>query len=284
MQLPFSKMHGLGNDFVVIDATRPPAARLFRAPPKALLRALADRRYGIGCDQVLVIDPPADDGSDFGYRIFNADGSASGQCANGARCVARYIREHGLSRRRRLRVRTATTAMTLELLSDGRVRADLGAPRFEPREIPLAVPARAARYRLRLADGKTLVCGAVGFGNPHAVIEVGDLECAPVERLGRALQDHPAFPHKVNVGFVQFVSSARAKLRVYERGTGETLACGSGACAAMAVGRLWRRLGPRATLQLRGGELQLEWAGEGESLWMTGPAQTVFEGRFKWPN
>lgn len=283
MHLPFAKMHGLGNDFVVIDATRLPVSRLFRAPPPALLHALADRRYGVGCDQVLVIDPPPDSDADFGYRIFNADGSESGQCANGARCLARYVREHGLSRRKRLRVRTATTTMTLELLADGRVRADMGEPRFEPRDIPLAATPRQTRYRLRLANGETLVYGAVGFGNPHAVIETKDVERAPVERIGRALQEHPAFPQKVNVGFVQFLSRTRARLRVYERGAGETLACGSGACAAMAVGRLWGRLAARAEMQLRGGRLALEWPGAGESLWMTGPAQTVFEGSFRWP-
>jgi diaminopimelate epimerase len=281
MKLPFTKMHGLGNDFVVLDCTgglRP----LLAAPSASLMRHLADRRSGVGCDQILMITPPLAADVDFGYRIFNADGTESGQCANGVRCVARYIREHGLSGKDVLGIRTATSRMELYLLADGRVRVDMGAPRFEPADIPLRSAQRRTLYRLELMDGTGVAYGAVGMGNPHAVIEVADVDIAPVAAVGAALQDHPAFPQRVNAGFVQFVDAGHARLRVYERGAGETLACGSGACAAMAVGRLWGRLGARAELALRGGSLELEWDGGTGPVWMTGPAVTVFEGSLEW--
>lgn len=321
MNLPFAKMHGLGNDFVVIDATRAPVGELLRAPSPALLDRLTDRRFGVGCDQVLLIEPAPAADVDFGYRIFNADGSEVGQCGNGSRCLARYVREHKLSDKRRLRVKTATALLELHLLDDGQVRVNMGAPRFEPAEIPMVIsllteapltppiaprsalpsPAaqerddgrlqssrfgpggRAREYRIALPDGTSLVCGAASMGNPHAVFEVADVDTAPVAQVGEALQHHPAFPQRVNAGFIQFVDRGRARLRVYERGAGETLACGSGACAAMAVGRLWGKLDARAEIQVRGGSLQLEWAGEGEPVWMTGPAETVYEGSLEWP-
>jgi diaminopimelate epimerase len=277
MKLSFTKMHGLGNDFVVVDATRAP----FRPTPEQAA-ALADRRFGVGCDQVLVIEPASAEGADFDYRIYNSDGSESGQCLNGARCVARFIRDRGLSRADRLRLRTRTTRIEAQLLADGRVRIDAGVPRLEPREVPFAAAARALRYSVTIEDGAMLELGAVGMGNPHAVIEVPDVEAAPVEAIGRALQRHPAFPERVNAGFLQVVDSGHAKLRVYERGAGETLACGSGACAALVAGRLWGRLGARVEMRLRGGVLDMEWAGEGQPVCMTGPAVTVYEGVIEW--
>jgi diaminopimelate epimerase len=277
MTLAFTKMHGLGNDFVVVDATRAP----FRPSPEQA-RHLADRRFGVGCDQVLVVEPATAAGADFDYRIYNSDGSESGQCLNGARCVARFIRDRGLSRAERLRLRTRTTRIEASLLADGRVRVDAGAPRLEPREVPFTAATRAPRYSVPVEDGGAMLeLGAVSMGNPHAVIEVPDSDAAPVEAIGRALQRHPAFPERVNVGFLQVVDSGHAKLRVYERGAGETLACGSGACAALVVGRLWGRLGERVEMQLRGGVAEMQWAGEGQPVLMTGPAVTVFEGQIE---
>jgi diaminopimelate epimerase len=284
MNLPFAKMHGLGNDFVVIDATRAPAQELLRAPSPALLSRLTDRRFGVGCDQVLLIEPSPAPDIDFGYRIFNADGSEVGQCGNGSRCLARYVREHRMSDKRDLRVRTSTAMLELHLLDDGQVRVNMGAPRLEPAEVPMRIDGgRALRYSLRLADGSSLSYGAASMGNPHAVFEVADVDTAPVARIGEELQHHPAFPQRVNAGFIQFIDRGHARLRVYERGAGETLACGSGACAAMVVGRLWGKLDQQAQIQVRGGTLQLEWAGEGQPVWMTGPAETVYEGSLEWP-
>ena len=277
MPLSFTKMHGLGNDFVVIDATR----EAFR-PDAELLAQLTDRRFGVGCDQVLVIDPAPTSDVDFGYRIYNADGSEVGQCGNGVRCLARFVRDRGLSDRDHLRVRTKTATMEIELLRDGRVRVDMGAPRLEPRDVPLRAPVRALRYSVAV-DGDTVVFGAASMGNPHAVIEVTDLDHAPVLSLGPQLERHELFPERANVGFLQIVDLAHARLRVFERGAGETLACGSGACAAMAIGRLWERLGPKVDMQMRGGSLHLEWSGEGEPVYMTGPATTVFDGSLEWP-
>jgi diaminopimelate epimerase len=277
MKLSFTKMHGLGNDFVVVDATAAP----FRPSPEQA-RQLADRRFGVGCDQVLVIEPASADGADFDYRIYNSDGSESGQCLNGARCVARFIRDRGLSRAGRLRLRTRTTRIEAQLLDHGPVRVDAGVPRLEPREVPFTAAARALRYSVAIEDGAMLELGAVGMGNPHAVLAVPDVEAAPVEAIGRALQRHPAFPERVNAGFLQVVDSGHAKLRVYERGAGETLACGSGACAALVAGRLWGLLGARVEMRLRGGVLDMEWAGEGQPVFMTGPAVTVYQGEMQW--
>jgi diaminopimelate epimerase len=277
MKLSFTKMQGLGNDFVVVDGTRTP----FK-PTCAQARLLADRRFGVGCDQILVIEAPSAPGAEFDYRIYNSDGSESGQCLNGARCVARFIHDRGLSRAERFRLRTRTTQIELELLTDGRVRVDAGAPRLEPRDVPFAAAARALRYTVTVADGAPLELGVASMGNPHGVIETPDVDAAPVEAIGQALQRHPAFPERVNVGFLQVVDSRHAKLRVYERGAGETLACGSGACAALVVGRLWGKLEAGVDMQLRGGGLKMEWAGEGEPVYMTGPATTVYRGEIEW--
>ena len=283
MRIPFTKMHGLGNDFVVVDATRKP----FPADP-LLLHRLTDRRFGVGCDQVLLIEPAPAGDVDFGYRIYNADGSESGQCGNGARCLARYIHEHGLSQASQLRVRTRTATMELELLDDGRVRVNMGVPQFEPAAVPLAFKARALRYALDLdldldLDHREVEFGAVSMGNPHAVIEVKDVDGAPVATIGPALQKSPAFPEGVNVGFLQIVDERYARLRVYERGAGETLACGSGACAAMAVLRMQDRVAESVDVRLPGGHLRIDWKGPGRSLWMTGPAAFVYEGQCTLP-
>lgn len=278
MDFTFTKMHGLGNDFVVVDATRQPFQ-----PDVALLSRLADRRFGVGCDQILVVDPAPSTEVDFGYRIYNADGSQVGQCGNGARCLARYIADHGLSGKRALKVQTTTASLELRLLANGEVTVDMGAPRFEPAAIPMAA-ARALRYEAKLADGSAVQFGAAGMGNPHAVILVDDVDAAEVERIGPLLQRHPLFPESVNVGFLQIIDRQHGRLRVYERGSGETLACGSGACAAFAVARLWNLLDARAELALKGGRLTLEWQGDDAApVLMTGAATTVFEGRFEWP-
>ncbi|MGB0221557.1 MAG: diaminopimelate epimerase [Sinimarinibacterium flocculans] len=279
MQVRFTKMHGAGNDFVVIDATAAPFQ-----PTPSLLQRLADRRFGVGCDQILVVEPPASPDVDFNYRIYNADGSESGQCGNGARALARYVRESGLSDKRAIRVRTATATMMLEQADDGLYRVDMGVPQFDPAAIPFDAAERSDRYALTLDGGAVVEIGAVNMGNPHAVMRVGDVDTAPVEQVGRLLQAHASFPQSVNAGFLQIVDRGRARLRVFERGVGETLACGSGACAAAVVGRVWGLLDARVDLQMAGGVLTIEWDGQGGPVLMTGPAETVFTGEIEWPN
>lgn len=277
MTLAFTKMHGCGNDFVVIDAT----AQAFAATP-ALLHRLTDRRFGVGCDQVLVVQAPTAADVDFDYRIFNADGSEVGQCGNGARALAVFVRDRGLSEKKRLRVQTRTTRMSLQLLADGQVQVDMGVPRFAPADIPCTLPL-APRYRLALDAHGPVEFGIASFGNPHAVLFVDDVDAAPVEALGKALQARAEFPESVNVGFLQMLSPTQARLRVYERGAGETLACGSGACAAFVVARQAGLLATSAQLELRGGALTLEWAGDGQAVQMTGPAESVYTGTLAWP-
>jgi diaminopimelate epimerase len=279
MKLRFTKMHGAGNDFVVVDATRVP----FKPTPQ-LLQKLSDRRFGVGCDQILVIEPPSAPDVDFNYRIYNADGSESGQCGNGARALARYVHESGLSAKDAIRVRTATSTLSLMQAGEGRYRVDMGVPRLDPAEIPFDAEARAPRYTLTLDNGAVVEIGVASMGNPHAVLLVNDVDTAPVAEVGALLQRHPAFAQSVNVGFLQVLSPQQARLRVFERGVGETLACGSGACAAAVIGRLWGLLDARVALQLRGGELMIEWEGEGRPVLMTGPAETVFKGEIEWPN
>lgn len=278
MKLKFTKMHGAGNDFVVIDATRTP----FRPTP-ALLSHLSDRRFGVGCDQVLVVEPADQADVDFNYRIYNADASESGQCGNGARALARFVRENQLSGNDRIRVRTQTSVLELQHLSGGEVRVNMGAPRLEPAQIPLRAESRQLRYPLSL-NGQQLEFTAVSMGNPHAVFAVADVEVAPVQQLGPQVQQQPQFPQSVNVGFLQIQDRGHAALRVYERGAGETLACGSGACAAVVAGRLWGQLDEQVTLRVRGGTLKIEWVGEGQPVYLTGPAETVFTGEITWPN
>ena len=230
-----------------------------------------------------MVEPPKSDDADFNYRIFNSDGSESGQCLNGSRCFARFVRDRGLIGKDLIRVRTCTSRLELELQAGGQVRVNAGLPRFEPAEIPFTASARADRYTVSLEDGRMLEIGAVSMGNPHAVLKVTDVDEAPVAEIGQALQKHPAFPQRVNVGFLQVVDRTHARLRVYERGAGETLACGSGACAAAVIARMWGDLEAAAELQVRGGVLKIEWKGEGSAVFLSGPAQTVFEGEMEWP-
>ena len=278
MKLHFTKMHGCGNDFVVINATAAPFV-----PTPALLRRLTDRRFGVGCDQVLVVQAASAPDVDFDYRIFNADGSEVGQCGNGSRALAVFIRDQGLSAKTTLKVQTRTARMTLQLQTDGQVQVNMGVPRFAPAQIPLALPP-AERYQLPLEGFGEVPFGVANFGNPHAVITVPDVDTAPVEAMGKALQARPEFTEGVNVGFLQILSPTAARLRVYERGAGETLACGSGACAAFVVAQRAGLLGPSARLELRGGTLQLAWAGGDTPVQMTGPAETVYTGTLEWPS
>lgn len=277
MMRRFVKMQGLGNDFVVFDATE----QAFSLTTAALQR-IADRRLGVGCDQILVVEPGTDDGIDFRYRIFNADGSEVGQCGNGARCLARFLRDEKLTDKRRVTVRTLTHDMVLETLNDGRVRVDMGVPVLEPRDIPFRPPApghEGNRFELDVPGWGEVEIVAVGMGNPHAVLAVEDVDQAPVTELGPLLERYPAFPERVNVGFAQVLDSTRIRLRVFERGVGETMACGSGACAAAVAGRLAYGMAASVDVALRGGHLAIDWAGPGHKLWMTGPAERVFEGK-----
>ena len=270
MRLRFSKMHGIGNDFVVADATRSPL------PDAGQIRRLADRREGVGCDQVLMAVPPTDSGHDLGVVIFNADGSRAEQCGNGMRCMAVFARERGLVASDEMRFETPGGCVVAKVEGGGSVRVRMGAPRLEPDEIPIAASCRAATYRLDIG-GEEVRFVAVSMGNPHAVVRVPDVAAAPVVRLGAALQSHPFFPEGVNVGFAEPLARDRLRLRVFERGVGETRACGSGACAAVVAGRLSGELDAGARVDLPGGTLEVQWDGEGEAVWMTGPTAWVFD-------
>ena len=272
MRLRFTKMQGLGNDFVVVDAIN---QSVDMTP--ALSRRLADRRFGIGCDQLLLVEPARLPGTDFHYRIFNADGSEVEQCGNGARCFARFVREHGLTNRDEIPVGTAAGPIRLSIQADGQVSVDMGSPRLEPPEITFLADARAASYQLTL-DGEALSIGAVSMGNPHAVLRVEDVDSARVAHLGPRIEHHQRFPNRVNVGFMQIVDRGHIRLRVWERGAGETLACGTGACAAAVVGRLQGDLDEQVRVTLPGGDLVIHWPGAGASVFMTGPASRVFDG------
>lgn len=275
MPIRFSKMQALGNDFVVLDGVRQ-ALNL----DAVLCRRLADRRLGIGCDQILVVDPSPAAGIDFGFRIFNADGSEVGQCGNGARAVARFIAREGLADAPALRLATATTSFRTERHADGRVSVELPPPRLAPADIPLARETAGEDYPFRLGDTEIRVA-AVGLGNPHAVLLVDDLATAPVDRIGQALGRHPDFPEGVNVGFAHIRDRGHIELRVHERGVGETPACGSGACAAMVAARRWGRVDAQATVALPGGMLDIAWSGPDAPIRMTGPAEFVFEGEIE---
>ena len=275
MQLTFTKMHGLGNDFVVIDAL----TRSIRLSAEQV-RLFADRHLGVGCDQVLLVEAPRSPEADFRYRIFNADGSEVEMCGNGVRCLARFVREHGLTTKDRLTVETLAGLVHLELEPDGQGTVDMGTPQLEPADIPFIAPARAVRYPLEVAGG-TVEIGAVSMGNPHAVLQVEDVATAPVARLGPLIERHERFPRRVNVEFMQVIDPAHIRLRVHERGAGETLACGTGACAAVVAGRLQGLLGERVTVELPGGTLRIDWNEEGAPVRMTGPATRVFEGRIE---
>jgi diaminopimelate epimerase len=275
MYLAFTKMHGLGNDFVVFDAISQSVAL---SPEQ--IRFIADRHRGVGCDQLLLVERPVSPEVDFRYRIFNADGGEVEQCGNGARCFARFVVDKGLTAKDDMAVETRAGIIRLRLEADGQVTVDMGPPRFAPAAIPFQAEVEAERYILDVADTKVEI-GAVSMGNPHAVVQVEDVDQAPLAQWGPALEHHPRFPQRVNVGFMQVVARDHLRLRVFERGVGETQACGTGACAAMAVARRWGLVDETAAVDLIGGRLLLRWAGEGESVWMTGPAVTVFEGRIE---
>ncbi|MCL4316602.1 MAG: diaminopimelate epimerase [Gammaproteobacteria bacterium] len=272
MHLKFTKMHGLGNDFVVIDAI----AQSVSLTPEQV-RFIADRHFGIGCDQVLLVERARTAGVDFAYRIFNADGGEVEQCGNGARCFMRFVRDKGLSAKSELAVETMCGVIRPRLEQDGQVTVSMGVPRTRPQAIPFLADQEALSYTLEVA-GKTYQIGAVSMGNPHAVLQVDDVQRAPVALLGPLIEKHARFPRGANAGFMRIVDRARIELRVFERGTGETLACGTGACAAMVVARLRGQVDDKVTVALPGGGLKIAWRGTGEEVRMTGPATSVYEG------
>ncbi|HTW73396.1 MAG TPA: diaminopimelate epimerase [Steroidobacteraceae bacterium] len=272
MRLDFVKMHGLGNDFVMLEL---PADAVLPSP--AQWRALSDRHTGIGFDQALVLQPPRRPATDIYYRVFNADGGEVEQCGNGARCVAALLRRRRRAEDAPLTLDSPGGVLRARVLPDGCVSVDMGAPDFEPASLPFSAPARSSSYTLQIA-GERLEVGAVSIGNPHVVLRVPSVESAPVERIGRALQSCARFPRQVNVGFMQVVDHGHIRLRVYERGVGETLACGTGACAAVAVGRDLALLAADVEVHVPGGRLSVHWDGQGEPMWLTGPAQQSFEG------
>jgi diaminopimelate epimerase len=273
MRLDFTKMHGLGNDFIVFDAAGPASL-----PAPGELRRLSDRRTGIGFDQALVLEPPRRAGTDVYYRIFNADGSEVEQCGNGARCIARLV----ASRRhadfdRPLVMDSPGGIVHAQLRRDGLVAVAMGVPNFDPASLPFEAERTAATYHLDTKAGP-LEIGAVSIGNPHAVIRVRSVRDAPVDTVGPAVENHPRFPRRVNVGFLEILAPDHVRLRVYERGAGETRACGTGACAAVAVGRQHGPLAEEVNVDVPGGRMIVRWPGPGEQVWLTGPAETAFEG------
>ncbi|HET7758104.1 MAG TPA: diaminopimelate epimerase [Steroidobacteraceae bacterium] len=265
-------MHGVGNDFVVFDAPVPDS---LLTPQR--LRALADRRTGIGFDQALLLAPPRRAQSAAYYRVFNADGDEVEQCGNGARCIAALLQRRGRAGDGAMTLESPTGLVHARLAADGEVSVDLGVPDFDPRSLPFDAPAEQPGYALELG-GESVEIAAVSLGNPHAVLTVDSVESAPLERLGPLIERHARFPKRVNVGFLELVAPARVRLRVYERGVGETRSCGTGACAAVAVARRRGRLEAEVRVEVRGGELRVNWAGVGEHIWLTGPAQTSFQG------
>src|SRR3989344_3757224 len=270
MPIPFTKMHGAGNDFVVFDGVTRPVPL---TPEK--IRRLADRHFGIGCDQVLLVERPTASGADFRYRIFNADGGEVEQCGNGARCFVRFVRDKRLTAKDEIAVETLAGMIYPRLEPGGGV--NMGVPRFEPVEVPFEAGARENVYDLEV-DGRTVSVSVLSMGNPHAVQLVPDVDAAPVNTQGPQIERHARFPRRVNAGYMQIVDRRHIRLRVYERGAGETLACGSGACAAAVAGRQRGLLDDKVEVKLPGGTLRVSWAGEGQPVWMTGPAITVFEG------
>lgn len=276
MKVPFTKMHGLGNDFVVLDLV----SNDFKITPEQA-RNLADRHFGIGADQVLLIEPPSDPTADFDYRIFNVDGEEVEHCGNGARCFARFVHEKGLTTANPLLVNTVNRTLQLHMDADGMVSVEMGKPELDPARIPFKADQQATQYRRTVEiNGAPLEIqfAAVSMGNPHAVIIVEDLARTAVKEIGSALGQHPDFPAGVNVGFMQRISADEINLRVYERGAGETLACGTGACAAVVSGCLLEQLNDRVKVNLTGGQLQIYWPGNDASVVMSGPATTVYEG------
>lgn len=273
MLLRFTKMHGLGNDFVVLDLI----SQRFNLQEKHI-RKLADRRFGIGCDQVLVVEIPSQPDVDFRYRIFNSDGGEVEQCGNGARCFAKFVRDKKLTGKNKIRVETNSGIIELSITEDRQVLVNMGKPVLTPADIPFVAEQMASHYPLEV-NGQSYEISAVSMGNPHAVMLVDAVDTAPVAELGPAIENHKRFPQRVNAGFMQCISRREINLRVYERGAGETLACGTGACAAVVAGQIRGLLDQRVTVNLPGGSLSIEWRGEGHPVMMTGPANTVFEGQ-----
>ncbi|TKD44525.1 diaminopimelate epimerase [Azotobacter chroococcum] len=275
MLLRFTKMHGLGNDFMVLDLVSQHA----HIQPKHA-RQWGDRHTGIGFDQLLIVEPPSRPDVDFRYRIFNADGSEVEQCGNGARCFARFVLDKRLTVKKRIRVETRNGLIELDVRPDGQVCVDMGPPRLEPQEIPFQAEAAALNYCVEV-DGREVEFAALSMGNPHAVLRVEDVESAPVHALGPKLEHHPRFPQRVNVGFLQVVDRQHARLRVWERGAGETQACGTGACAAAVAAIRQGWMDSPVLIDLPGGRLSIAWAGPGQSVMMTGPAVRVYEGQVR---
>jgi len=275
IKLRFTKMHGLGNDFVVFDGI---SQRIALTPEQC--RHIADRHFGVGCDQILLVEKPSHDDVDFRYRIFNADGGEVEQCGNGARCFVRFVHSHGLTDKTRIRVETASGVIEPRMLDNGLVMVDMGAPRFAPADIPFAAEVESMSYALKVGQ-HVIDIAALSMGNPHAVLRVNDLDSAPVDILGAAIESHARFPQRVNAGFMQVLTPHDIRLRVYERGVGETLACGTGACAAAVAGIRQQQLKSPVSVHTRGGDLVIEWAGKGQPVYMTGPAETVFEGEIE---
>ncbi|OOZ36095.1 diaminopimelate epimerase [Solemya velesiana gill symbiont] len=273
MILEFTKMHGLGNDFVVVDAINQDV----QLTPEQC-RFLGDRRFGVGCDQVLLVERPRDSATDFYYRIFNSDGSEVEQCGNGARCFARFVRDKGLTDKNEIDVGTHSGNIRLFIEEDGSVRINMGPPVLVPGQIPFQAEAQATNYAIE-AGGEALQIAAVSMGNPHAVLLVENVDQAPVERLGPVMERHPRFPQRVNVGFMEVQARDRIRLRVFERGAEETLACGTGACAAVVAGQIQGLLDEQVKVALPGGQLVIQWQGGEEPVWMSGPAESVYEGR-----
>ncbi|MCK4841397.1 MAG: diaminopimelate epimerase [Methylococcales bacterium] len=272
----FTKMHGLGNDFVVIDAIKQSISLTAEQ-----IKFIADRNFGVGCDQLLMVEKPVSDNADFKYRIFNADGSEVAQCGNGARCFARFVRDKKLSDKGEIRVDTDSGQLLLNFDDDGLITVNMGVPMHLPEQIPLNTDTEAVTYTVTV-DNKLVEFAAVSMGNPHVVIQVEDITSAPVLKLGALLENHAFFPERANIGFIQIINRQTAKLRVYERGAAETLACGSGACAAVVLGIEQNLLDKdNICVELPGGKLMISWAGRGHPVFMKGPAVSVFEGQIE---
>lgn len=275
MKISFTKMHGLGNDFVVIDGINQQIQLT-----ASQIRFIADRHFGVGCDQLLLVEKPFSDNAEFKYRIFNADGSEVAQCGNGARCFARFVRDKGLSNNDEIVVDTDAGQLVLRFDTEGLITVNMGVPRHQPAQIPLNIAEQAKLYKAKLAEAE-VEFAAVSMGNPHAIIQVDDVTIAPVATIGAQLECHELFPERANIGFMQIVNRRQVKLRVYERGAAETLACGSGACAAVVAGIEQGLLERDVQVGLPGGELKINWLGRGHSVLMTGPATSVFEGQIQ---
>jgi diaminopimelate epimerase len=273
--LRFTKMHGCGNDFVVLDGV---AQRIDLSPDQ--IRRLADRRFGVGCDQVLLVEPARGPDADFRYRIFNADGGEVEQCGNGARCFVKFVRDRGLTGKRAIRVETAAGVIVPSLEADGQVSVDMGAPRFDPRDVPFVADAPSITTPLDV-DGERVEVSVLSMGNAHAVQVVADVDRAPVASQGPRIERHPRFPNRVNAGYMQIVDRATIRLRVWERGAGETLSCGTGACAAVVAGVRRGLLDSTVRVETRGGTLTIAWPRVDASVRMTGPAVTAFEGEWR---